>query len=166
MAALKFNENVCSTCPTADCLVKCQYMKFGVKEAHGEMMKVVKGEDSPVLQNVSPVMPVRNIAPEVIIPSISSKSVGKKKGIYTAPRPITNQWINMTLMQGKQMVGAVKDKAVSCCFIPALGESGNRRNLQGGVLGHGVRGRVHVPGRSQPFCQDVGHQRETSCGYR
>ena len=86
MAALKFKENVCSTCPTADCLVKCQYMKFGVKEAHGEMMKVAKGEDSPVLQNVSPVMPVRNIAPEVIIPSISSKSVGKKRGSITAPQ--------------------------------------------------------------------------------
>jgi Fe-S oxidoreductase len=41
--------------------------------------------------------------------------------MFTAARPITNQWINMTQMQGKCMVGAVQDKALSCCFIPDLG---------------------------------------------
>ena len=50
MYQLKFNEKVCATCPSADCLLKCQYMTFtGHKEAHGEMMKVVKGKDSRVL---------------------------------------------------------------------------------------------------------------------
>ena len=49
MYALKFDENVCATCPSADCLLKCQYMVFDKNEAHEEMMKVVKGEDSPVL---------------------------------------------------------------------------------------------------------------------
>jgi len=45
--------------------------------------------------------------------------------MYTAPRPITNQWINMTQMQGKFMVGQVKDRALSCCFIPDLGMLGS-----------------------------------------
>jgi len=50
MYALKFKEKVCATCPSADCLLKCQYMSFsGHKEAHGEMMKVVRGEESRVL---------------------------------------------------------------------------------------------------------------------
>ncbi len=124
MAALKFNENVCSTCPTADCLVKCQYMKFGVKEAHEEMMKVVKGEDSRVLHECVTCYACEEYCPRGNHPFYLIEERREEKGIYTAPRPITNQWINMTQMQGKQMVGAVKDKAVSCCFIPALGELG------------------------------------------
>jgi hypothetical protein len=51
MYALKWKEKVCATCPSADCLLKCQYMSFGDhEEAHGEMMKVCRGEDSRVLQ--------------------------------------------------------------------------------------------------------------------
>ena len=50
MYALKFDENVCAACPSADCLLKCQYMKFDKETAHEEMMKIVKGEDSRVLK--------------------------------------------------------------------------------------------------------------------
>lgn len=44
--------------------------------------------------------------------------------MFTAARPITNQWINMTEMQGKFLVGDIKDKALSCCYIPELGVLG------------------------------------------
>jgi hypothetical protein len=51
MVSLKFNENVFSTCPSPDCLLKCQYMEFDKNEAHEEMMKIVKGQDSRVLHD-------------------------------------------------------------------------------------------------------------------
>ncbi len=51
MPVLQFNEDVCATCPTADCLVKCQYLKLDRDDAHREMMKIVTGEDSSVLHD-------------------------------------------------------------------------------------------------------------------
>ena len=51
MYTLKFDEDLCSTCPTCDCLVKCQYMGLEVDEAKDEMMKIIRGDDSPVLQD-------------------------------------------------------------------------------------------------------------------
>jgi len=124
MSVLKFNENVCAVCPTSDCLVKCQYMKFGVKEAHEEMMKVVKGEDSRVLRECVTCYACEEYCPRGNHPFYLIEERREEKGIYTASRSITNQWINLSMMQGKQMVGTVKDKAVSCCFLPVLGELG------------------------------------------
>ncbi|MCL5122939.1 MAG: (Fe-S)-binding protein [Deltaproteobacteria bacterium] len=125
MAKLKFNENVCNTCPTADCLVKCQYMKFDRSEAHDEMMKIVRGEDSRVLHDCVTCYACEEYCPRGAHPYYLISERREEKAIYTAPRPITNQWINMTQMQGKPMIGAVSDKALSCCFIPALGELGS-----------------------------------------
>jgi hypothetical protein len=124
MYALKFDENVCATCPSADCLLKCQYMEFEKDEAHEEMMKVVKGEDSRVLHDCVTCYACEEYCKRGNHPFYLIGERREEKGIYTAPRPITNQWINMTKMQGKQMVGAVKDKALSSCLLPELGEMG------------------------------------------
>jgi len=125
MYALKFDENVCATCPSADCLLKCQYMEFEKDEAHEEMMKVVKGEDSRVLHECVTCYACEEYCKRGNHPFYLIGERREEKGIYTAPRPITNQWVNMTQMQGKQMVGAVKDKALSSCFIPDLAEMGS-----------------------------------------
>ncbi len=44
MYQLKFDENLCKTCPTGDCLIKCQYMDSNKNEAIEEMVKISKGE--------------------------------------------------------------------------------------------------------------------------
>ncbi|MBI4765660.1 MAG: (Fe-S)-binding protein [Deltaproteobacteria bacterium] len=131
MNSLKFNEKVCATCPSADCLLKCQYMTFEKDEAQKEMLKVVKGEESRVLRDCVTCYACEEYCQRGNHPFYLIEERREEKGIYTAPRPITKQWINMTLMQGKQMVGAVKDKAVSCCFIPALGELGTGELFKG-----------------------------------
>jgi Fe-S oxidoreductase len=124
MAELKFSETVCSTCPTVDCLVKCQYLDLDKEEAKEEIMKVVRGEDSKILNDCVTCYACEEYCPRGNHPFYLISERREEKGIYTAPRPITNQWINMTEMQGKPMVGAVKDKALSCCFIPSLGALG------------------------------------------
>jgi len=121
MYSLKFDENVCATCPSPDCLLKCQYMEFAKNEAHEEMMKVVKGEDSRVLQGCLTCYACEEYCRRGNHPFYLISERREAKGIYTAPRPITNQWINMTQMQGKQMVGTIKDKALSSCLIADLG---------------------------------------------
>ncbi len=117
MYALKFKEKVCATCPSADCLLKCQYMSFsGHKEAHAEMMKVVRGKDSRVLHECATCYACEEYCKRGNHPFYLISERREEKGMFTAPRPITNQWINMTRMQGKYMVGEVKDKALSCCY--------------------------------------------------
>jgi Fe-S oxidoreductase len=96
-------------------------MSFGKNEAHAEMMKVVKGENSRVLQGCLTCYACEEYCQRGNHPFYLISERREAKGIYTAPRPITNQWINMTQMQGKQMVGKIKEKAISSCFIPALG---------------------------------------------
>ncbi len=125
MYALKFDENVCATCPSADCLLKCQYMEFEKDEAHEEMTKVVNGEDSRVLHDCVTCYACEEYCKRGNHPFYLIEERREERGIFTAPRPITNQWINMTQMQGKQMVGAVTDRALSSCFIPDLGELGS-----------------------------------------
>jgi Fe-S oxidoreductase len=120
MDGLKFDEKVCAACPSADCLQKCQYQVFQTDEAHQEMMKVVNGEDSRVLHDCMTCYGCEEYCPSGNHPYYLISERREEKGMFTAPRPITNQWINMTAMQGKQMVGKVKETAVSSCFIPAL----------------------------------------------
>ncbi|MFC1883186.1 heterodisulfide reductase-related iron-sulfur binding cluster [Thermodesulfobacteriota bacterium] len=139
MYDLKFDERVCATCKSADCLLKCQYMAFGKKEAHEEMMKVAKGEDSRVLKDCVTCYACEEYCKRGNHPFYLISERREEKEIYTAPRPITNQWINMTKMQGKQMVGAIKDKAMSCCFIPALGGLGSGEIFKG-ISSSGVFG--------------------------
>ena len=45
MNGLKFNEEVCASCPSADCLLKCQYMEFEKNESRDEMIEIKGGED-------------------------------------------------------------------------------------------------------------------------
>ena len=125
MPVLQFDEHVCATCPTADCLVKCQYLKLDRDEAHREMMKIARGEDSSVLHDCMTCYGCEEYCPRGNHPYYLICERREEKGFYTASRPITNQWINMTQMQGKPLVGKVKDKALSSCFIPALGEMGS-----------------------------------------
>ena len=126
MYALKHSEKVCATCPSADCLLKCQYITLaGHDEAHGEMMKVVRGEDSRVLRECVTCYACEEYCKRGNHPFYLIGERREERGIFTAPRPITKQWINMTQMQGKFMVGAVHNQALSCCFLPDLGVLGS-----------------------------------------
>ena len=122
MDKLKFAEKICATCPTADCLLKCQYMTFSKDEAHAEMMKLIKGEDTRVLKECVTCYACEEYCPRGNHPYFLICERREEKGIYTAPRPITKQWINMTQMQGKQLIGRVKDQALSTCLLPQLGQ--------------------------------------------
>ena len=126
MYQLKFDQKVCASCRQADCLLKCQYMTFsGHKEAHGEMMKIMKGRDSRVLHECTTCYACEEYCQHGNHPFYLISEQREEKGIFAAPRPITNQWINMTVMQGKYLVGDVKEKALSCCYIPELGPLGS-----------------------------------------
>ncbi|MBW1819866.1 MAG: (Fe-S)-binding protein [Deltaproteobacteria bacterium] len=125
MYTLKHDEAVCAACPSPDCLLKCQYMDLDKDQAHEEMMKVVRGEDSLVLQQCMTCYACEEYCKRGNHPYYLICERREEKDILTAARPITNQWINLTTMQGKFMTGAVQDTAMSCCFIPDLGGLGS-----------------------------------------
>lgn len=122
MDKLKFNQQTCAACPSPDCLLKCQYMEFDQKEAQQEIMKIIEREDSRVLNECVTCYACEEYCRWGNHPYFLICERREEKGIYPAPRPITKQWINMTQMQGKALIGQIKDKALSSCLLPQLGQ--------------------------------------------
>ena len=46
MYKLRFDREICASCETIDCLMKCQYIDFDLETARIERDKLNKGEDS------------------------------------------------------------------------------------------------------------------------
>lgn len=127
MTTLRFDESLCFTCPTIDCLRKCQYLNFQEGEAAEEIRKLIRGEDCRLLSECRTCYACEEYCRRGNHPFYLISERREEKGIFTAPRPITRQWFNMTAMQGKPLIGAVTDRALSLCFIPLLGELGRGR---------------------------------------
>jgi len=54
MLELKHDEKTCAACETVDCFTKCRYQKLPDKDAaKAEMIKLINGEDTPVLRNAT-----------------------------------------------------------------------------------------------------------------
>ncbi|MBW2619565.1 MAG: (Fe-S)-binding protein, partial [Deltaproteobacteria bacterium] len=95
-------------------------------------MKIIKGEDSFVLQDCVGCYACEEYCKRDNHPFYLITESREKKGILTASRAITNQWINMCKPQGKFWVGDIQEKALSCCFI------GDLRRLAKGKLFEGL----------------------------
>jgi len=121
---LHYDPELCRQCPTIDCLMKCQHIRLDLESARKERRKILEGQDSRVLTDCLSCYACEEYCKRGNHPFYLISERREEKGMFTAPRPITNQWINMTQMQGKYMVGDVKDKALSCCYIPDLGALG------------------------------------------
>jgi Fe-S oxidoreductase len=121
MLALRHDPDTCKECPSPRCLLDCQYMDMKEEEAREEILKLTRGEDSRVLEDCMTCYGCEEYCPYGNHPFFLICEMREKKGMYVAPRPITNQWINMTQMQGKALVGKVKDVALSSCLLPSLG---------------------------------------------
>jgi ferredoxin len=120
MYRLKFDENLCKTCPTCDCLVKCQYMDLKVDEAKEEMIKIINGDDSFVLQDCITCYGCEEYCTRGNHPFYLITERREEKGILAAPRAITKQWINIGEQRGKYQLGDIKEKILSFGFMPEL----------------------------------------------
>jgi Fe-S oxidoreductase len=115
---LKFDENLCKTCPTGDCLVKCQYMDVGKERAVEEMVKIGQGKDSFVLQDCVTCYGCEEYCSRGNHPFYLITERREEKSILTSPRAITKQWINIGEPQGKYRLGDINDKVLSFGFMP------------------------------------------------
>ena len=120
MVELRFDEAKCLECPTNDCLVRCRYLGLEGERAKIEMEKIIRGEDSFVLHDCLTCYACEEYCRMGNHPFYLIVERQEEKGILTAPRPITNQWINLCEPVGRARVGKVTEKAWSSCFIPQL----------------------------------------------
>ena len=118
MYSLKFDVNVCQTCPTGDCLVKCQYLHLDKETAVAEMVKIGQGADSFVLNDCVTCYACEEYCRRGNHPFYLITERRQEKGILTAPRAITRQWINIGEPQGKYRLGEVKERVLSFGFMP------------------------------------------------
>jgi len=120
MYTLNFNENICKTCPTGDCLVKCQYMNFTRDQAINEMIAIAEGKESRVLHECVTCYACEEYCKRGNHPFYLITEQREEKGILTAPRAITKQWINIGEPRGKYKRGEIKEKVLSLGFMPEL----------------------------------------------
>jgi len=118
MYSLKFDEDVCKTCPTGDCLVKCQYLDVDKDTAIAEMVKIGQGEDSFVLHDCVTCYACEEYCRRGNHPFYLITERREENGILTSPRAITRQWINIGEPQGKYRLGDVKERVLSFGFMP------------------------------------------------
>lgn len=122
MYRLEFDESLCTTCPTSDCLVKCQYLAMDRDRARGEMIKIARGEDSPVLHDCVTCYACEEYCQRGNHPFYLISERREERGIPTSPRPTMNQFIRMFEFEdreaeGQYQAGPVKDRAISFCIL-------------------------------------------------
>ena len=146
MYTLKFDESICASCPTSDCLVKCQYMNVDRETARNEMMKIAKGEDSFVLNDCATCYSCEEYCPFGNHPFYLISERKEEKGLLT-PRPVAEIFIRNGEPMGQYEVGEVKEKAISLCVMEDL------KNFINGKLFEDIRSS-YILG-AEFFCQVV-----------
>jgi len=120
---LNFDESKCLRCKTYDCLVKCQFLGLDREKAKVEMEKIIKGEDSSVLNDCITCYACEEYCKFGNHPFYLIVERQEAKGILPAPKPIIKQWVQMGELTKKEKefeAKPLKEPVVSLCFIPAL----------------------------------------------
>jgi len=126
MSRLKFDKKICASCETYDCLVKCRYQYLDLEKAKEERWKLIKGEDSIVLTDCVTCYSCEEYCSYGNHPFYQIVDLQEEKGIYPAPKPITNQQIKSVAPIGKRKAEELDDPVVSLCAFPEA-----KRSLKG-----------------------------------
>jgi len=118
MIELKYDPAVCEACEGVDCLTRCRYLDLGLDGARAEILNLVAGKHSRVLDQCATCYACEEYCPYGNHPFYRIVELQEKEGILTSPRAITSQWVNMCEPAGKFRVGKIGDRALSQCYIP------------------------------------------------
>ena len=125
MFKLKFAKEMCVTCPTFDCLVKCQYMDIDKDLAKTEITRMISGEDSFVLHDCVTCYACEEYCTRGNHPFYLITDLQEKKGIFPVPKPLKTQFINIpvpTRRDIKQFYGS-EEPVISLCIFPEYAKS-------------------------------------------
>ncbi len=126
MYELKFDKDVCASCETIDCLVRCQYLKLSREDAARERQKLNNGEESLVLQECATCYACEEYCDKGNHPFYQIVELQEQAGIWPAPRPIVHQQIKMFSPKGDFEPQNVEGVPFNLCLFPAL-----KNNIKG-----------------------------------
>lgn len=117
---LKFDKNFCEKCTTYDCLTKCQYMRLDVESAKKEIMRLINGEETFILNECVTCYACEEYCKKGNHPFYLITELQESKGILPAPKPIVKQWINMAIPTRKdtQYFPNSREPVISLCLFP------------------------------------------------
>jgi len=95
-------------------------MNLDKGQAVAEMVRISEGKDSFVLQDCVTCYACEEYCKRGNHPFYLITERREQRGILTAPRAITRQWINIGEPRGKYRRGKIKEKTLSFGFMPEL----------------------------------------------
>ncbi|UCG02752.1 MAG: (Fe-S)-binding protein [Candidatus Heimdallarchaeota archaeon] len=120
MYELKFDEKTCETCPTSDCLVKCQYIDIDKDTAKTEIKKMISGEDSFVLHECVTCYACEEYCQRGNHPFYLITDLQEKKGVLPMPKPLKTQFINIPVPTRRDIIQfyGAEEPVISLCIFP------------------------------------------------
>lgn len=95
MYELKFELEKCLSCSTQPCLTKCRYIDIDCGRAQEEILKIARGEDSPVLHNCVTCYACEEYCPMGNHPFYLIVEQQEMLNLAPAPRPLIQRAINL-----------------------------------------------------------------------
>jgi Fe-S oxidoreductase len=117
---LNFDAHKCDVCKTQACLVRCQYLDLDREAAKSEIGKIIRGEDSFVLDACVGCYACEEYCPMGNHPFYFIVERQEEKGVLAAPRAVTSMMLDQMEPRGKFTVGTIEAKALSFCFLSEL----------------------------------------------
>ncbi len=120
MYTLKFDNKTCLSCPTYDCLVKCQYIDLNKETAKTEMKKMISGEDSFVLRECVTCYACEEYCKRGNHPFYLITDLQEEKGILPMPKPLKTQFINIPVPTRRDIIQfyGAEEPVISLCIFP------------------------------------------------
>ena len=149
MFELKFDQTKCQSCETCDCLTKCQYLDIDRDTAKVEIMKIVNGDDSFVLNDCVTCYACEEYCQQGNHPFYLIVERQEEKEALPLPRPLTRHGVQLGIpWRGDLRIDDVKEPVVSMGVFPQLVNLIQGRLFEGvSLLSTDSRSMFHL------FCQ-------------
>ena len=120
MYTLNFDIKTCKSCPTIDCLVKCQYIEINRDSARIEMEKMISGEESFILHKCVTCYACEEYCQRGNHPFYLITDLQEEKGILPMPKPLKTQFINIAVPTRRDIIQfyGAEEPVMSLCLFP------------------------------------------------
>ncbi len=121
MSDVGFDPEICITCETVDCLMRCQYLGFSdVAEAKKEREAINAGKPGRVLEECYTCYSCQEYCPRGNNPFFFLVEQQEKLGILPSPVPVVEEQLAMMAPRGRIQPMAIDGTIVDMCAFPML----------------------------------------------
>jgi len=120
MPPLNFDPELCATCESVDCLVRCQYLGFDLTAAQQERRRFLAGEKTRLPTDCVTCYACEEYCPYGNHPFYHLVDRQEALGILPVPAPLTKQQIIMMQPRGRLTAAPVQKPVINMCYFPML----------------------------------------------